>query len=133
MGEIPGILAAISNPRIMYYGSHETAFLKRMCERMAVLARARQRRSPLRMRQTSCRSSTLGLISTFSNGLKDIAGYLVPVVGCAGVWAEAIATHRWEAQDYAEMALLDYNRQDWCALQRSWRTGWSICIARRRQ
>jgi predicted RecB family nuclease len=27
------VLAAISNPRIIHYGSYETAFLKRMCER----------------------------------------------------------------------------------------------------
>ena len=61
------VLAATSNPRIIYYGSYETVFLKRMRERyIAAPPRARQRQTQWRTRRTSCHSSTLAFISQHS-------------------------------------------------------------------
>ncbi len=120
--EFLGILAAISNPRIIYYGSYETAFLKRMCER-----HGGPREGSAAAIAISHATNLLSLIyariyfPTFSNGLKDIAGYLgfqwsgAPTSGLeAIVWR-----HRWQAsRNYAErQALLDYNRQDCDALK----------------
>jgi predicted RecB family nuclease len=117
-----GVLAAISNPRVIHYGSYETSFLKRMCQRHggpregsgAAIAIAH----PINL---------LSLIyariyfPTFSNGLKDIAGYLgFQWSGSPASGLEAIVwRHRWEAsKDHAaRQALLDYNRQDCDALQ----------------
>jgi predicted RecB family nuclease len=117
-----GVLATIPNPRIIHYGSYETSFLKRMCQRHGgpregsgvAIAIAH----PINL---------LSLIyariyfPTFSNGLKDIAGYLgFQWSGSPASGLEAIVwRHRWEAsKDHAErQALLDYNRQDCDALQ----------------
>jgi predicted RecB family nuclease len=117
-----GILAAIPNPRIIYYGSYETAFLKRMCER-----HGGPREGSAAAIAIANATNLLSLIyariyfPTLSNGLKDIAGYLgfqwsgTPTTGLeAIVWRR-----RWEAsRNYAErQALLDYNRQDCDALK----------------
>jgi predicted RecB family nuclease len=117
-----GVLATISNPRIIHYGSYETSFLKRMRQRHggpregsgAAIAIAH----PINL---------LSLIyariyfPTFSNCLKDIAGYLgFQWSGSPASGLEAIVwRHRWEAsKDHAErQALLDYNRKDCDALQ----------------
>ena len=117
-----GILAAISNPRIIYYGSYETAFLKRMCERYGG-----PREGSAAAIAIAHPTNLLSLIyariyfPTFSNGLKDIAGYLgFQWSGSPASGLEAIVwRHRWEAsRDHAErQALLDYNRQDCEALQ----------------
>jgi predicted RecB family nuclease len=72
-----GILAAISNPRIIYYGSYETAFLKRMRER-----HGGPREGSAAAIAIAHPTNVLSLIysrnyfPTFSNGLKDIARYL---------------------------------------------------------
>ena len=83
-----GILAAISDPRIIYYGSYETAFLKACANGMAVLARARQRRSPLRCDKPPVAHLRSDL---FPDVLKRFEGYRqvsrVPVVGCTSVGA----------------------------------------------
>ena len=120
--EFLGILAAISNPRIIYYGSYETAFLKRMCER-----HGGPREGSAAAIAIAHATNLLSLIyariyfPTFSNGLKDIAGYLgFQWSGAPASGLEAIVwRRRWEAsRDYAErQALLDYNRQDCDALK----------------
>jgi predicted RecB family nuclease len=120
--EFLAILMAIPDPRLVHYGSYETVFLKRMRERHG---------GP---REDSAAAAAIehavNLLSfvfariyfpTFSNGLKEIAGYLgfrwsgLPASGLdAIVWR-----HRWEtSRDSTEkQALLDYNREDCEALQ----------------
>ena len=120
--EFLAILMAIPDPRLVHYGSYETVFLKRMRERHG---------GP---REDSAAATAIehavNLLSfvfariyfpTFSNGLKEIAGYLgfrwsgSPASGLdAIVWR-----HRWEtSRDSMEkQALLDYNREDCEALQ----------------
>ena len=133
--EFLDVLSAIPDPRLVHYGSYETIFLKRMRERHG---------GP---REGSAAATAIehavNLLSfvfahiyfpTFSNGLKEIAGYLgFRWSGSPASGLEAIVwRHRWEAsRDPAEkQALLDYNREDCEALADSWRTGWSICIVR---
>jgi len=116
------VLAAISNPRIVYYGSYETAFLKRMCER-----HGGPREGSAAAIAIAHPTNLLSLIyariyfPTLSNGLKDIAGYLgFQWLGSPASGLEAIVwRHRWEASgDHAKkQALLAYNRQDCDALQ----------------
>jgi predicted RecB family nuclease len=117
-----GILAAISNPRIICYGSYETAFLKRMRERYGG-----PREGSAAAIAIAHPTNLLSLIysriyfPTFSNGLKNVAGYLgFQWSGSPASGLEAIVwRYRWEAsRDHAErQALLDYNRQDCDALQ----------------
>jgi predicted RecB family nuclease len=117
-----GILAAISNPRIIYYGSYETAFLKLMCERHGGPCEGSAAATAI-AHPTNLLSLIYARIyfPTFSNGLKDIAGYLgFRWSGSPASGLEAIVwRHRWEtSRDHADrQALLDYNRQDCEALQ----------------
>jgi len=117
------ILSGIENPILIHYGSFETTFLKRMCDRYgeplesSVMAQAIE--------------SAVNLLSvifaqiyfpTFSNGLKEIAGYL----GFA--WLDPSASglqsivwrHHWEVAKTPSLksALLAYNAQDCEALER---------------
>ena len=116
------VLSAIPDPRLLHFGSYETVFLKRMRERYGA------------PRDSSAAATAIehavNLLSfvfariyfpTFSNGLKEIAGYLgfrwssSPASGLeAIVWR-----HRWEAsRDLEEkQALFDYNRKDCEALE----------------
>jgi predicted RecB family nuclease len=116
------VLAAIPNPRIIYYGSYETAFLKRMRERYSG-PREGSAAAIAIVHPTNLLSLVYARIyfPTFSNRLKDIAGYLgFRWLGSPASGLESIVwRHRWEAsRDHAErQALLDYNRQDCEALQ----------------
>jgi predicted RecB family nuclease len=115
------VLSEIANPHLIHYGSYETTFLKRMCERHGRPAAGSQVATAV-----DHATNLLSFIyaqfyfPTYSNGLKEITGYLgfrwsgSPTSGLeAIVWR-----HRWEAsKDPAEkQALLDYNRQDCEAL-----------------
>ena len=116
------VLAATSNPRIIYYGSYETVFLKRMRERYSGPPEGSAAANAM-AHPTNLLSLVYARIyfPTLSNGLKDIAGYLGfqwPTPPTSGL--EAIVwRHRWEAStDHAErQALLHHNRQDCEALQ----------------
>jgi predicted RecB family nuclease len=115
------LLMAIPDPRLVHYGSYETIFLKRMRERHG----GPREGSPAATAIEHAVNLLLFVFAriyfpTFSNGLKEIAGYLgfswsgSPTSGLdAIVWR-----HRWEAsRDPREkQALLDYNRQDCEAL-----------------
>jgi predicted RecB family nuclease len=120
--EFLAVLAAISNPRIIYYGSYETVFLKRMRERHTSPREGSPAATAI-AHPTNLLSLVYARIyfPTFSNGLKDIAGYLgFHWSGSLASGLEAIVwRHRWEAsRAHAErQALLDYNRQDCEALQ----------------
>jgi len=116
------VLSAIPDPRLVHFGSYETVFLKRMRERHGA------------PRDSSAAATAIehavNLLSfvfahiyfpTFSNGLKEIAGYLGfrwsswPASGLEAI----VSRHRWEASRDSEekQALFDYNRKDCEALE----------------
>jgi predicted RecB family nuclease len=117
-----GVLSEITNPHLIHYGSYETAFLKRMCERHG--------RPPAGSQAATAVDHPTNLLSfiyaqiyfpTYSNGLKEIAGYLgFRWSGSLTSGLETIAwRHRWEASRAPTLrqTLLDYNRQDCEALE----------------
>ena len=117
-----GVLFEIANPHLIHYGSYETTFLKRMCDRHG--------RPPADSQATSAVDHATNLLSfiyaqiyfpTYSNGLKEVAGHLgFRWSGSLTSGFETIVCrHRWEAsRDPAlKQMLLDYNRQDCEALE----------------
>ncbi len=120
--EMLRILGTVESPVLIHYGSYETVFLRRMCERYggpiegSVVAGAIQ--------------AAVNLLSvifarvyfpTFSNGLKEIAGHLgfrwsdVTAAGLQSIrWR-----HEWESSrtPSTKQALLIYNAQDCEAVQ----------------
>jgi predicted RecB family nuclease len=116
------VLARISNPRVIYYGSYETVFLKRMRERYGGF-----REGSAVALAIAHSSNLLSLVyariyfPAFSNGLKDVARYLgyrwsgSPASGLETI----IWRHRWETSKghVEKQALVNYNRQDCEALQ----------------
>jgi predicted RecB family nuclease len=115
--EMLSILGTVENPVLIHYGSYETVFLRRMCERYgeplkgSVVAEAI--RAPVNLL-----SVTFARVyfPTFSNGLKEIAGYL------GFRWSDFAAgglqsirwRHEWETATApsTKQALLTYNAQD---------------------
>ncbi len=117
-----GVLSEIVNPHLIHYGSYETTFLKRMCERHG--------RPPADSQGASAVDHPTNLLSfiyaqiyfpTYSNGLKEITGYLgFRWSGSLTSGLETIVCrHRWEASrnPTLKQTLLDYNRQDCEALE----------------
>jgi len=110
-------ISELTNPQLIHYGSYETIFLRRMCDRYG---------RPLEGSQTSnAIDHPINILSfvyaqvyfpTFSNGLKEITGYLgFHWSGLPSSGLESIAwRHRWEMSMNSELkqALIDYNRQD---------------------
>jgi predicted RecB family nuclease len=121
--EFLDVLSAIPNPQIIHFGSYETVFLRRMKERYG---------GP---RELSAAATAIehgvNLLSlifahiyfpTFSNGLKEIAGYL---------------GFRWSGGIIGRLqGTLERNRRSSTTTGRTakplnlWRTDWSTCIAR---
>ena len=116
------ILSEIDTPVLVHYGSFETNFLKRMCDRYGEL--------PEGSILANTVESSLNLVSvvfaqvyfpTFSNRLKEIAGYL------GFTWSDPAASgvqtiawrHEWEATKtpLLKAALVTYNAQDCEALE----------------
>jgi predicted RecB family nuclease len=116
------ILETVEKPVVIHYGSYETTFLKRMKERYGSLQGESVAASAI--------DSALNLVSvmfakiycpTFSNGLKDIGGWL------GHVWTENNASglsairwrHHWEqiSDRSSKEALLRYNSEDCAALE----------------
>ena len=116
------VLSAIPDPRLVHFGSYETVFLRRMRERHGA------------PRDSSAAATAIehavNLLSfvfahiyfpTFSNGLKEIAGYLgfrwssLPASGLGAiVWRHRLETSR---DSEEKQALFDYNRKDCEALE----------------
>ena len=117
-----GVLSEIANPHLIHYGSYETIFLKRMRERHGGPPAGSQAATAVD-HATNLLSFIYAQIyfPTYSNGLKEIAGYLgFRWSGSLTSGLETIVLrHRWEAsRDPAvKQALLDYNRQDCEALE----------------
>jgi predicted RecB family nuclease len=117
-----GVLSEITNPHLIHYGSYETTFLKRMCERHG--------RPPEGSQAATAVDHPTNLLSfiyaqiyfpAYSNGLKEITGYLG--FRWSGSLTSGLETivwrHRWEASSdpAVKQTLLDYNRQDCEALE----------------
>ena len=116
------VLSEITNPHLIHYGSYEATFLKRMCERHGGPSAGSQAATAVD-RATNLLSFIYAQVyfPTYSNGLKEISGYLgFRWQGSLTSGLETIVwRHRWEASgDRAvKQALLDYNRQDCEALE----------------
>jgi predicted RecB family nuclease len=111
------ILSGITNPQLIHYGSYETIFLRRMCNRYG--------RPPEGSQTSTAVDQPINILSfvyaqvyfpTYSNGLKEITGFLgFPWSSSPSSGLESIAwRHRWEMsmEPALKQALLDYNRQD---------------------
>lgn len=117
-----GVLSEIMNPHLIHYGSYETIFLKRMCQRHGGPPEGSHAATAVD-RATNLLSFIYAQIyfPTYSNGLKEITGYLG--FRWSGSLTSGLETivwrHRWEAsRDPAvKQTLLDYNRQDCEALE----------------
>lgn len=116
------ILSTIDNPVLIHYGSFETGFLKRMCERYGELIQGTAAQKGI--------TESLNLLTIlyaqiyfpgFSNGLKDTAGFLNfnwTDNDCAGILSIAWR-HLWEQQRDVSIKekLFRYNTQDCEALE----------------
>ena len=117
-----GVLSEITNPHLIHYGSYETIFLKRMCQRHGGPPEGSQAATAFD-RATNLLSFIYAQIyfPTYSNGLKEIAGYLG--FRWSGSLTSGLETivwrHRWEVSGdpAVKQTLLDYNRQDCEALE----------------
>jgi predicted RecB family nuclease len=116
------LLETVEQPVLIHYGSYETTFINRMCERNgeppegSVAAKAIQA-------SVNLLSVTFARVyfSTFSNGLKEIAGNL------GFRWSDPTATgirtvawrQEWEVSRMStvKQALLTYNGEDCAALE----------------
>jgi transposase len=112
-----GILSGITNPQLIHYGSYETIFLRRMCERHG--------RPPEGSRAATAIDHAINVLSfiyarvyfpTYSNRLREITGYLgFTWSGSPSSGLESIALrHQWEmsTEPALKQALLDYNQLD---------------------
>ncbi len=116
------ILSTIEDPVLIHYGSFETAFLKRMCERYGELIEGTAAQKSIK--------ESLNLLTViyaqiyfpgFSNGLKDTAGFLGfnwTDTDCTGLLSIAWR-HFWEDQHDKSIKekLFRYNAQDCEALE----------------
>lgn len=127
------ILRAVDNPQLIYYGSYETTFLKRMKERYGQTIKDKGFIDDLIARSINMLSTIYAQIyfPTYSNGLKDIARYL------GFCWSEETASgfqsiiwrKQWElVRDYAiKELLITYNREDCQALEKVFKVVTLLC------
>src|SRR5262249_11719655 len=115
-------LSEIANPHLIHYGSYETIFLKRMCERHGRPSTGSQVATAID-HATNLLSFIYAQVyfPTYSNSLKEITEYLG--FRWSGSLTSGLETivwrHRWEASRAPALkhTLLDYNRQDCEALE----------------
>lgn len=112
------ILMAIDHPQLIYYGSYETTFLKRMETRYCATSEHKQFADQLLVESINIHSiiATHVYFPTFSNGLKDIARYL------GFQWSHpdssGLSTLAWRAEwesshdNMLKQRLLTYNMED---------------------
>jgi predicted RecB family nuclease len=115
-------LMAIERPVLIHYGRFESVFLKQMCEKHG--------RPPKDSRAAKALESPVNLLSvifgqiyfpTYSNGLKEIAGWLGfswSDPGASGV-RSIVWRHEWEHADAPSIKerLITYNSEDCAALE----------------
>ena len=116
------VLSSVPDPRLVHYGSYETVFLKQMHDRYGGPQEDSTSATAIK-RAVNLLSFVFARIyfPTFSNGLKDIAGYLgFQWSGSPSFGLETIVwRHQWETSrdPAAKQALIEYNRQDCEALE----------------
>jgi hypothetical protein len=124
------ILRSIDNPTLVYYGSYETVFFKRMLDRYGNCV------SPLVEMQIAKAINLVSIIyahvyfPTYSNGLKEIGNY----VGFrwSAVSASGLNTLIWRSQfeqskdEALKQKLITYNAEDCHALQMVAETVWRV-------
>lgn len=120
--EFLGILSTIENPVIIHYGSFETKFLKRMCERYgeSIVGTSTQKSIKVTLNLLTVIYSQI-YFPGFSNGLKDTLGFLGfnwIDTDCAGLLT-IVWRHFWEYKHDKSIKekLLRYNAQDCKALE----------------
>jgi predicted RecB family nuclease len=116
------IIEAVSKPVLIHYGSYETIFFKRMCERFGAAPEGSVAAKGIQA-GLNLLSVTFAQVyfPAFSNGLKEIAGHL------GFRWSDVTASgmrtvawrHEWEASRTAasKRALVIYNTEDCAALE----------------
>jgi len=119
--DLLGMLAKVQNPVLIHYGSYETTFFKRMCDRYGFPP---EQSSAERALKTSVNLLSVIFVKiyfpTFSNGLKDIGHFLgvtwdSPVR--SGLQSLAVRLDWEQSHDPTLKALLvAYNRDDCIAL-----------------
>ena len=120
--EFSGILANIRDPVLIHYGSYETVFLKRMCDRYGV--------PPAESIVARAMKKSINLLSvifaqvyfpTFSNRLKDIGHFLgARWTGPVTSGLQSLAYRvEWQQSLAPELktALVTYNREDCAAIE----------------
>jgi predicted RecB family nuclease len=120
--EFLGILANVQNPILIHYGSYETTFLKRMCDRYGLplveSMAARAVKAPVNLLSVVFAQI---YFPTLSNGLKDIGRFLgVKWNGSIISGLQSLSCRlSWEQSRDPELkaALLAYNRDDCAALE----------------
>jgi len=131
--EFLAILESVEKPALIHYGSYETIFFKQMKDRHGSLLEGSLSAQTI--------GSALNLVSlmfaqiyfpTFSNGLKEIAGWL------GFQWTESSASglrsicwrHEWEQtrQRTSKQTLLTYNSDDGAALERVTDAFLQVCL-----
>ena len=118
------IIATIENPQLIYYGSYETVFLRRLKKRYGDTAQDGSSLLDGLMRSAQNILSVLyGRVyfPTYSNGLKDIASYLGfqwAIQEPSGQLSLALR-REWEAtgSKTAQQDLINYNTDDCAALE----------------
>ncbi|MFN0075403.1 MAG: IS66 family transposase [Prosthecobacter sp.] len=111
------VLNTVERPVLIHYGSYETIFLKRMSERYG---KPSESSVPAKAIQTAVNLLTVTFarvyFPTFSNGLKEIAGYLgFRWTDPHGSGVQSIRLrHEWEESGSPSLktALLTYNAED---------------------
>ena len=120
--EFLGILANVHNPVLIHYGSYETTFLKRMCDRYGLPLM-----EPMAANALKAQVNLLSVIyakiyfPTLSNSLKDIGHFLgAKWNGSVISGLQSVAWRlNWEQSRDPELkaALLAYNSEDCAALE----------------
>ena len=115
--EMLGILGTVENPVLVHFGSYETVFLRRMCERYGEPLKGSVAGGAIQA-AVNLLSVTFARVyfPTFSNGLKEITGYL------GFRWSDLAASglqsirwrHEWATTTApsTKQSLLTYNGQD---------------------
>jgi predicted RecB family nuclease len=121
--EFLDVIAATENPRLLHYGSYETAFLRRMQKRYGDAGQKGISVDSLIEAARNVLSTIYGCIyfPTYSNGLKEVASYL------GFKWStpnpsgqrSLLLQHKWECagSNSAREELIAYNADDCQALE----------------
>jgi predicted RecB family nuclease len=118
------IIAKIENPQLIFYGSYETAFLRRMKKRYSDTSEVDGSMVHKLMKSAqNILSIVYGRVyfPTYSNGLKDIAshlGYKWSIEEPSGQ-RSLLLRHEWEltSSEEAKQDLINYNLDDCAALE----------------